>query len=175
MAKSSTFFIRTTLNLLNTNTFQEKEIDLGSYVNALAKTVLVIRSVEVAYSDSTGASSSINANSHASGGHAVAQFQLTTQSQTDNILASDKSVISTGRVSIVNATPANRIGGVISQDLDIGPQMYAEGYLVGTDSIYLGGSGSTGFVGNPYVTVVLECEVATMSSEKAMALALSQQ
>jgi hypothetical protein len=53
--------------------------------------------------------------------------------------------------------------------------MYAEGYIVGTDSIFLGGSASTDFAGDVYCSVVLECEVASMSSEKAMALALSQQ
>lgn len=172
MAKSSTFFIRSTKDLGNTNAFHEKEIDLGSYVNALAKTVLIIRSVEVTFSDSSGRSSAINAL-----GQAVAQFQLTTQSQTDIVLPSEKAVISTGRVSIVNQDPGpgTKIGGLVSHDLDHAPQMYAEGYIVGTDSIFLGGAASTDFAGDVYCSVVLECEVASMSSEKAMALALSQQ
>lgn len=170
MAKASTFFIRTTLNILNTNVFQEKEIDLGAYVNALAKTVLIVRSIETTFSDNTGRSNTILPN-----GQAVAQFQITTQSQNDIVLPSDKAVMSTGRVSIVNNTASNSVGGIVSHDLDTAPQMYAEGYLVGTDSIYLGGAASTAFAGNVYATVVLECQVATMSSEKAMALALSQQ
>jgi len=175
MAKSSTFFIRTTKDLGNTNAYHEKEIDLGSYVNALAKTILVIRSVEVTFSDNTGRSSQIHPTGHATKGHAVAQFQLLTQSKTDIVLPSDKSIISTGRVSILNPSSTIQVGGEVSHDLDTAPQMYAEGYLVGTDSIFIGGAASTGFVGDVYCSVILECEVATMSSEKAMALALSQQ
>ena len=170
MAKTSTFFIRSTKDLGNTNTFHEKEIDLGAYVNALAKTVLIIRSVETTFSDSSGRSNTILAN-----GQAVAQFQLTTQSQTDIILPSDKSMISSGRISVTNMQALNKIGGIVTEDLDHAPQMYAEGFIVGTDAIYLGGTASTDFAGDVYCTVVLECEVATMSSEKAMALALSQQ
>jgi hypothetical protein len=41
--------------------------------------------------------------------------------------------------------------------------------------LWLGGAASTGFAGNVYVSVILECTVAKMSSAKAMALALSQQ
>jgi hypothetical protein len=175
MAKSSTFFIRTTKDLGNTNAYHEKEIDLGSYVNALAKTVLIIRSVEVTFSDNTGRSNMIHPTSHASAGHAVAQFQLLTQSKGDIVLPSDKSIISTGRVSIVNDLASQAIGGLVSHDLDTAPQMYAEGFIVGTDAIFLGGAASTGFVGDVYCSLVLECEVASMSSEKAMALALSQQ
>ena len=113
MAKASTFFIRATQNILNTNVYQEKEIDLGSYVNALAKTVLIIRSVEVTFSDSSGRSNSI-----AGLGQAVAQFQLMTQSQGDIVLPSEKATISTGRVSIVNQKPGpgNSIGGLVSHD-----------------------------------------------------------
>jgi len=170
MAKPSTFFIRKTEGIGNTNTFHETEIDLGAYVNALAKTVLIIRSVETTYSDATGRSNVVTANLQA-----VAQFQLTTQSQDDLILPSDKSMISSGRISIVNMTGANAVGGIVSEALDHSPQMYAEGFLVGTDSIYLGGAASPGFFDDVHITVVLECEVGTMSSEKAMALALSQQ
>jgi hypothetical protein len=47
--------------------------------------------------------------------------------------------------------------------------------VVATEQIFLGGSGSGGFVGDAYVTVVLECTVETMSSSAAMALSLSQQ
>jgi len=139
-------------------------------VNALSNSILLIRSVETTFSDSTGRSSSI-----AGLGQAVAQYQLTTQSQTDIVLPSDKSVISTGRVCIVNQDAIAKIGGIVSEDLDHAPQMYAEGYLVATDSIFLGGAASTDFSGNVYCSVVLECEVTTMTSNKAMALALSQQ
>jgi hypothetical protein len=53
--------------------------------------------------------------------------------------------------------------------------MWTNGYLIGVESLYLGGEASSGFAGNVYVTIVLECTVEKMSQSAAMALALSQQ
>ena len=41
--------------------------------------------------------------------------------------------------------------------------------------LYLGGSASTGFDGDVYCTVILECTVEKMDTQAGMALALSQQ
>jgi hypothetical protein len=55
------------------------------------------------------------------------------------------------------------------------PQHWTNGYLVGVEQIYLLGAASTGFGDDVFVSVVLECTVETMTSNAAMALALSQQ
>lgn len=170
MAKSDSFFIRKTLDIGNTNTFFEDSIDLGAYVDALGKSVLRIHNVQVMYSDNTGRSSQVDPASYG-----VAQFQLTTQSQSNIVLASDKSVISTGRIHIQNMLGAAGIGGPIQDVNDVNVQHWTNGYLVGVEQIYLGGSASTAFVGDVYVSVVLECTVETLGSSAAMALALSQQ
>ena len=169
-SQTATFFIRATKDVGNTNAYHEKSIDLGAYVNALDKSILKIKSVEVAYSDNTGASNTVAANSTG-----VAQYQLTTQSQTALVLASDRSVISTGRISAVNTHPASSIGGINTHDLDVGPHGWSDGFLVGVDTIFLGGSASTAFSGDVYISIILECEVVTMTQSRAMALALSQQ
>ena len=49
MAKTDTFFIRADLDAGNTNAYAETAIDLGTYVNALEKSVLRIKSVQVAH------------------------------------------------------------------------------------------------------------------------------
>lgn len=174
MAKTDTFFIRETKDLGNTNTYHEKSIDLGTYVNALEKSVLRIKSVQVAYTDSTGRSNTIAAD-----GSAVAQFQLMTRSQTDIVLPSDPATIASGRISAVNrfATPTTgRIGGYVSHDFDVGPNVFgSDGYLVAVDTVYLGGAASTDFLGDVYCSITLECQVETLTTSKAMALALSQQ
>lgn len=165
MAKSDSFFIRHTTNIDNDNNYYEDPIDLGAYVDALGKSVLRIHNIAVTFSDATGRSSLIT-------GEAAAQFQLLTQTQNDIILPSDKSIISTGKIATDGA------GGVatyVSQDFDNLPQLWTNGYLVAVDTIYLGGAASTGFAGNVYCSVVMECTVETMSQAAAMALALSQQ
>lgn len=165
MAKSDSFFIRKTVNIDNDNGPEQDSIDLGAYVDALGKSVLRIHNLAVTFSDSTGRSSTVTAP-------AAAQFQLTTQSQSDIVLPSDKSVIASGRINV------DGVGGVanyVSHDFDVLPQMWTNGYLVGVEQIYLLGAASTGFAGNVYVTVVMECTVETMTSNAAMALALSQQ
>ena len=170
MAKTDSFFIRAVVNAGNTNTFAQESIDLGAYVDALGKSVLRIHNVQVMYSDNTGRSSTIQP---ADG--AVAQWQLTTQSQTDIIRADDKSLISSGRNHMYNGSGGPDLAWVSSDSNDINLQEWTNGYLVGVETIYLGGSANTAFVGNAYISVVLECTVETLSSSAAMALALSQQ
>jgi len=170
MAKTDSFFIRSTKDLGNTNTYHEKTIDIGAFVDALGKSVLRIHNVEVVYSDNTGRSSQI-------GGAAVGvgQFQLMTQTQNDIVLASDKSVICTGKTVQSNTLAAPGLANRVGDDLDVGPQHWTNGYLVAVEQLYFGGSASTGFTGDLYCTIILECTVETLSEKAAMALALSQQ
>ena len=175
MGKTDAFFIRQTLNADNDNSFQQEEIDLGAFVDALGKSVLRIHSVEAVWSDNAGTSTLI-----ADQTAAAAQWQLTTQSQTSIVRADNKSLIASGRVvcaasSIFVGLVGDHYPGDINDAFDVGPQQWKKGYLVGVDSIYLGGSASTDWTGNQYVTVILECTVETLSANAAMALALSQQ
>ena len=172
MAKSDSFFIRKTVDINNNNTFQQDVIDLGAYVDALGKSVLRIHNVQVTYSDNTGRSSTISA-----GDVGVAQFQITTQQQGDIVRDDDKSVITSGRVHMANLVnpPAAGLATQVSDVNGMNLHEWTNGYLVGVEAIYLGGSANTGFEGDVYCTVVLECTVETLNTSAAMALALSQQ
>eukprot|EP01051_Picozoa_sp_SAG22_P017836 SAG22_NODE_2846_length_2161_cov_2.347721_5_plen_173_part_00 len=172
MARSDSFFIRATLNADNTNTYQQTGIDLGAYVDALGKSVLRIHNIAVAFSDSTGRSLEVTSSGSAPFNGAAAQFQLLTQSQTDIVLPSNRSVISTGRIV---ATGNGGLASDVSDHFDNLPQMWENGYLVAVDQIFLGGAASTSFDGNVYVSITMECTVETMTQAAAMALALSQQ
>jgi len=165
MARSDSFFIRATLDCGNSNLFQQESIDLGAYVDALGKSVLRIHNIAVTFSDNTGRSNLISSE-------AAAQFQLTTQSQADIVLPSNRAVISSGKLAVDGA------GGVatyVSTDYDNLPQLWTNGYLVAVDTIFLGGAASTGFAGDTYCSIVMECTVETMTQAAAMALSLSQQ
>ena len=165
MARSDSFFIRATLDCNNTNVFQQTAIDLSAFVDALGKSVLRVHNIAVTFSDNTGRSSIVN-------NEAAAQFQLTTQSQADIVLPSNRAVISSGKLAVDGA------GGVatyVSTDYDNLPQLWTNGYLLAVDSIFLGGAASTGFAGDVYCSVTMECTVETMTTAAAMALALSQQ
>lgn len=166
MAKDS-FFIRKTVLIGNDNLFRQTAIDCGAYVSALGKSILRIHNVAVTFSDSAGRAVNMAI------GAAAAQFQLTTQAQSDIVLASDKSLIASGTLT-ANATavgvPANA-----SHDFDILPQQWTNGYLSAVESLYLGGAASSNFTDDVYVTIVMECTVETMSQSAAMALSLSQQ
>lgn len=170
MAKSDSFFIRKTIDAENLNTFQQGSIDLGAYVDALGKSVLRIHNVQVTYSDNTGRSNTILA-----GEAAVAQWQLTTQQQTNIVRDDDKSLISSGRCHFDNRIGVDALAGTVSDANGINLHDWTNGYLVGVEQIYLGGSASTGFAGDVYITVVMECTVETLTQSAAMALALSQQ
>lgn len=176
MAKSDSFFIRASLATTDDLQFYQDPIDLGAYVDALGKSVLRIHNVAVSFTDDLGGTPDIEA----SGGsgltkNASTSFQLTTQSQTALVLASDKSVVASGNIMAANQTNATAGPSTVSHDLDNLPQLWTNGYLVAVDTMYLGGSSSTNWVDDVYITVTMECTVETMSQAAAMALALSQQ
>jgi hypothetical protein len=175
MAKTDTFFIRQTVNAGNTAGYNQEEIDLGAFVDALGKSVLRIHSVESVWSDDNGASTTVEDQEVA-----ASQWQLTTQSQDGLVRADNKSLIASGRVTAAAFSGyAGVLGqhypGTVNDQFDIGPQQWKKGYLIGVDSIYLGGSASSEWSGSQYLTVLLECTVETLSANAAMALALSQQ
>lgn len=176
MAKSDSFFIRQTLATTDDNAFYQEAIDLGAYVDALGKSVLRIHNIAVSFTDSAGATPDMEAGgSNGEAKNASTSFQLTTQTQTSLVLASDKSVVASGLICAANLDNAQAGPSVLSHDLDNLPQLWTNGYLVAVDTMYLGGSSSTNWVDDVYVTVTMECTVETMSQAAAMALALSQQ
>jgi hypothetical protein len=167
MAKTDSFFIRASTDF-NGATYAQSSIDLGAYVDALGKSVLRIHNIAVQWG------SGVPQITIPAGNHSAA-FQLTTQSQGALVAATDKSVISTGTIFYADDA-TNPGGGVISDNLDIAPQHWTNGYLVGVEQIYLGVDASEATAGGMDAChIVMECTVETLSSSAAMALALSQQ
>lgn len=165
MARSDSFFIRATV-ATNGTTYAQSSIDLGSFVDALGKTVMRIHNVSVSYQSPGTAPVFPAAN------NAVCSFQLTTQSQSGLVGAINRSTISSG--SLLLAGDNTQVGLVMSESLDIAPQEWTGGYLVAVESIFLGVDQSIALAVDE-VTVVLECTVETMTAAASMALALSQQ
>ena len=166
MAKSDSFFIRASVPT-NGTTFASTSIDLGAYVDTLSKSVLRIHNLAVQYGSPTGSVGVVGPSAQA-----TSAFQITTQNQTDMVDANDKSVIATGRL-IGNSDAASNLQ-LLTDQLDVAPQHWRNGYLVGVEQIYL----ATDSVGNALVddiSIVMECTVETLNQSAAMALALSQQ
>lgn len=168
MAKSDSFFIRASTDF-NGTTYAQSSIDLGAYVDALGKSVLRIHGVTVRYGSFAQRPATTAGTQNAAG------FQLTTQSQTDLVSMTDKSLIASGILTV--SAPATGTGNqsVISESLDVAPQMFKNGYLVGVEQIYLGVDQSFAMFLTGGVEIILECTVETLSQSAAMALALSQQ
>lgn len=163
MAKSDSFFIRAKTTT-NGTTYAQTSVDLGAYVDALGKSVLRIHNIEVQYGSPLELINGAPTTTSRSG------FQLTTQSQTALVGITDKSVIASGSLTIAtNATNAD----FIQDTLDVGPQRWTKGYLVGVEQIYLGVDQTFDHVDE--ISIMLECTVETLSQAGAMALALSQQ
>ena len=98
-------------------------------------------------------------------------YQLTTQSQSAMLNATDRSLISSGRLVVGTAAAGNTS---VSDMPDLSPEMFRNGYLVAVEQIYIGTDSAAQAVVDQ-VSVVLECTVETLSQSAAMALALSQQ
>ena len=168
MARSTdSFFIRSSVTSAGGN-FAQTEIDLGAYVDALGKSVLRIHSIAVQTMPSLGTDWSIPANTQSN-----LSWQLTTQTQGALVAASDRSVVSTGRLDIAN--DGSGAGYTfLSNDSDILPQDWTNGYLIAVESLYLGADADAQLASGD-VVIVMECTVETLSQQAAMALALSQQ
>jgi hypothetical protein len=179
MAKSDSFFIRAGTTT-NAATYAETEIDLGSFVNlgVSKSTLLRIHNISVQYADSDDVGDRIADDS----GNMIG-FQLTTQSQTDLVYATDKSLVSSGSLQLYNgqiaedgSAAADFATAFVTQAMDIAPQQWTNGYLVGVDALFLGvkmaGAMTTG---NVIVSIVLECTLENATQANSVALALSQQ
>ena len=165
MAKSDAFFIRDAVTS-NGTTYAEKEIDLGSFVNlgVSKSTLLRFFSVTTMIADSNGSQNPILHSADAR-----IAWQLTTQSQTAIVNADDKSLISSGGLTVKTGMPP-------SHAYDVNTHMWQNGYLLGVDSIFLGVDLSTGLdSGDVIVSVILESMLEQASQANATALALSQQ
>lgn len=172
MARTDSFFLRQSITLQKNGDFNQETIDLGAVVDALGKTVLRIHNIAVQYSDSGAATPDMS-------GAAVAacDFQLTTQSQTGLVVSGDdKSVIASGRLVGYNALSGTGVPTNLSDEFDVAPQHWTNGYLIGVEQMYLSGRTTTTGWNEPIVvSLVMECTSETMTQASAMALALSQQ
>lgn len=174
--KSDTFFIRADIEPA-IGGVSEVGIDLGSYVDALGKSVLRIKSITARYTvddAALGHVHDIKISAAGPGAEARASWQLTTQSQTTMVPMTDKSLIASGSLQVANATANPNAWTAYGEDVDVNPQEWDGGYLVGVEQIYLAGYQSN-FALPQVVGVLLECQVETMTQNSAMALALSQQ
>lgn len=165
--QTDSFFIRTNVPITVAGGFNQTELDLGAYVDALGKSVLKIHNVQVHMQDSANPQRPPLYN--AGSGCEVA-WQLTTQNQTSIQLTSDRSVVSAGLTQFAEVT-----GGQLSADAaGLNVQHFTDGYLIAVEQMYLSAHG-TGLTSDVTVSVVLECTVESLTQSAAMALALSQQ
>lgn len=174
MAKTDSFFIRKTVNIQDDASYYQDSIDLGAYVDALGKAVLRIHNISLNFTTSTGAPLMIDGSTN--GTSAVAVAQLCTQTQTDMVLSSNKSVVASGHLNAYCfGTSGSSHVSISSDALDPAPQHWTNGYLIGVEQMYFGGEASDGWTGDVYATIIMECTSETLTKEAAMALALSQQ
>lgn len=149
--------------------YTTENVDLGAFVDALGKTVLRIHNISVQYNFAGSSPEVVLANGD---GHVA--FQLTTQDQGGLVLATNRSVVSSGYLDAANSSGVPNQYSFVTQDLDLAPQEWTGGYLVAVESLQLAGL-AAGFTRNCDVSIVMECTSETMTSSAAMALALSQQ
>jgi uncharacterized protein (AIM24 family) len=168
MAKSDSFFIRAKATSTG-GSYEQIEIPMGSYVDALGKSVVRIHNIATqAYETDPTDEWGLPANSEG-----LVTYQLTTQTQTGIVGASDKSVVSTGAIHLVNAQPAPGLT-FLSDTPDIMPQNWRNGYLIAVEELFLAVD-TDAQVPTATIEIVMECTVETLSQNAAMALALSQQ
>ena len=173
MAKSDSFFIRAKVTVSGV-TFNQTEIDLGSFVNlGISKsTLLRLHNIEAMYTDNSDKASMIYYDGGIPGG--LLSWQLTTQSYGNMIDSSYKSFVAGGAYSQASTTDVLVQNAV--ETANTNPKEWTNGYLVAVDSIFLGAdSSATWDSGDVDITVVMECTLENATQASSTALALSQQ
>ena len=105
-----------------------------------------------------------------------AAWQLTTQSNSGLVSLDDRTTIGKGMLWARNPDGSANPPTQVYSDSHL-PQHYSDGFLVAVEDIYLGAQAGTEWAAtsNTTFSIVLECEVLTMTQSAAMALSLSQQ
>jgi hypothetical protein len=170
--KSDTFFIRSKVTTSDT-TFQSTTIDLGAFVDALGQSVLRIHSIAVQFL-ANGTDFPWGAQAAVANAAEALGWNLTTQLQTELVDFTDKSLIASGYLTVAadNSTPTVTL---IDETEDVNPSRWKNGYLVATESIFLGVDSLSAINPECDVCIMMECTVEKLSKEAALALALSQQ
>lgn len=170
MAKN-TFTIRATVNAGHAESFNQTEIDLGSYTNlgSSKPEVLRIHTAHFYIQDSAGTMPSMGANKAGE-----LAWQLTTQSQSSMVSASEDAFLFGGQAGLRNPDSATNPPSQAYSDAIL-PQDYTSGTVVAVPSIFLGGLVGDEFTEDCYLSVILECTTEAMSKANAVALAVSQQ
>ena len=133
-----------------------------------------IHNIAVQYVDASGGPGSAIYETGATPGGAA--FQLTTQTQSELVNATNKSLIASGSLTCFGNPNSTAHPISASEVEDLATQMWRNGYLVGVDSMFLGvDTTSVPTSGEIIVCVVLECTLENATQSSALALSLSQQ
>ena len=172
MAKSDAFFIRAKVSqAAASNAFVQSEIDLGSYVNlgVSKSTLLRVHNIATQIVDESAKMS----GPYKSGNVLNIGYQLTTQSQSALVDLTDKSVVASGRYSVMVGAADEFFE---ADTKDTMPQDWSKGYLIGVDSLFLSMAADQNSDAGAYdLSVVLECTLENATQANSVALALSQQ
>jgi len=167
MAES--FFLRAQVTSNGTD-FAQTTINLGSYVDVLGQAILKIHGVYPALRNATNQLPYVMGLTSQT---ASITWGLTTQTQTQVPSLTDKSVIASGGAIQSFSSKPVMIMSTLQEDVNV--QNFENGYLVATEDIYLGIDRSTASGDECDLDVIIECSVVKMSTQRALALSLSQQ
>jgi len=170
MAKMNSFFIRASVNAGDSDTFDQTEIDIGSYTDlgSSSPEVLRIHNIQFAATDSAGFLPTMTGDTAGS-----LVWQLCTQSQTAPVLLTDRSLISAGRAALRNPDSSTHPPSQ-AWESQLLPQDFSQGYVVAVPTLYLGGQGDQNSTEDVYISVILECTTEKATKANAVALAVSQ-
>ena len=169
MPPSESFFLRAQVTS-NGVTFAQTTIGLGSFVDVLGQAILRVHGI---YPALRNAGNNLPYSMGLNDAEGAVTWQLTTQSATEVLGLTDKSVIASGGAIQSFSSKPVMIMSTLQEDVNV--QNFENGYLVATEDIYLGIDRSTASGDECDLDVIIECSVVKMSTQRALALSLSQQ
>jgi len=135
MAKANTFFLRTTVDTSSTN-YQSSDIDISAYTDPARGRVMVVDRGFITFS--TDGNGPIIAGDVVSSGTGSRNCgaQVTTESQTGLVAASDNSLFM--QVNLYAAVGVASALTTVTEQNAMNPALYKDGFIVPTDKISCG-------------------------------------
>ena len=169
-ARSGTFFLSTQVDG-GKDAFAQASIDISSFVNVLQGELLRVKQIWFQWGSDAGGP--VLAADIGTSNSSSADVQVTVESHTDRANFTHNSVMA--KNTIYTAVDASDDLVFYATEMGMNPTDYDDGYLVATDTIYLG----LPYSGDPFAneircSIKLECEIVSLSLSDAQAVLVSQ-
>jgi hypothetical protein len=176
MARTDTFFLRTSFDTTSTN-YASSDIDISPYVDPARGKVLVVDKAFISFS-TNGGGPILQADIDAVIGHRSLGAQACSEKQTALVSMSNNSLFLRSNLYVSNtvldaSSPALGTMGMIQETSALNPAEYMGGFIIPTSGIHCGVDATVAFTAELKVGYLFEVHTEKLSLQRIQELLVS--